>query len=145
MKIKRENTHLNDEQVNTLKNMLLKIKQGITTNLKKNISNCNIQRNETKDCVDEANENILISYNVRLTNRENLYLKKVEKSLIKIKSGKYGICDDCGDHIPFSRLNARLTSDLCIVCKEEAENEELHNYFGRKSKSLGQSIQVSKR
>ena len=141
--MERANTYLTDEQIEELRSMLLKEKQNILASLKENTINYSIQNSETKDCVDEANENILVSYNVRLTNRGNLYLKKLIKSLSKIKSGEYGICDECDGHIPFSRLKARLTSDLCIICKEEAEMEEQHNYYGRRSKSLGHSIQFS--
>ena len=140
--MKRNNFHLTKDQIDFLRKMLLKEKQRIFSSLKEHSLNYSIQNNETKDCVDEANENILVSHNVRLTNRENLYLKKLIKSLGKIESGQYGICDECEVLIPFGRLKARLTSDLCIICKEEAEMEERHNYFGRKSKSLGRTIQV---
>ena len=141
--MKRANSYLTDEQIEELRDMLLKEKQNVEVSIKENTINYSIQNSETKDCVDEANENILVSYNVRLTNRGNLYLKKLAKSLRKIDSGDYGICDECEDHIPFSRLRARLTSDLCIICKEEAEMEEQHNYFGRRSKSLGRSLELT--
>ena len=141
--MKRANSYLTDEQIEELKSMLQKERQNVQASIKENTINYSIQNSETKDCVDEANENILVSYNVRLTNRGNLYLKKLVKSLRKIDSGEYGICDECEAHIPFSRLRARLTSDLCIICKEEAEMEEQHNYFGRRSKSLGRSLELT--
>ncbi|MCY4523708.1 MAG: TraR/DksA family transcriptional regulator [Halobacteriovoraceae bacterium] len=140
----RENSYLTEEQVEELRSMLLKEKESTIASLKEKTTNYSIQNSETKDCVDEANENILVSQNVRFTNRDHLYLKKLMKSIGKIKSGEYGICDECSSQIPFSRLKARLTSDLCIVCKEEAEMEEKHNYFGRRSKSLGREIQYAR-
>lgn len=141
--MKRANSYLTDEQIEELRSLLLKEKENVVASLKENTTSYSIQNSETKDCVDEANENILVSYNVRLTNRGNLYLKKLIKSIGKIELGEYGICDECEDHIPFSRLKARLTSDLCIICKEEAEMEEQHNYFGRRSKSLGRGIELT--
>lgn len=141
--MKKTNSTLSKKQISVLKTMLLDEKKRITSSIKTNSINYSIQNSETKDCVDEANENILVSHNVRLTNRENLYLKKIIKSLRKIEKGDYGVCDECESPILFTRLKARPTSDLCIVCKEDAEKEEQHNYFGRRSKSLGRSIQLA--
>ena len=106
-------------------------------------SQISFQQSEAKDSVDEANENIILSQTARLTNRDNLYLKKILNSLEKIEEGSYGQCNDCGVDIPYSRLKARLTSDLCIVCKEERECEEKQSVLGQKSKSLGQTLTIS--
>ena len=103
----------------------------------------NFQQSESKDSVDEANENIMLSYTTRLTNRENLYLKKIINSLKRLEEGTYGQCEDCGGTIPYERLKARPTSGLCIVCKEESEGQENQSALGRRSKSLGQSLTVS--
>ena len=103
----------------------------------------NFQQSESKDSVDEASQNIILSQTTRLTNRENLYLKKIINALRQIEEGSYGQCEDCGTNIPYGRLKARLTSTLCIVCKEESENKEQQSVFGRKSKSLGQALTTS--
>lgn len=95
---------------------------------------------ESKDSVDSANDNILVSTSLRFSNREALYLKKIQKALKKIDSEEFGSCDDCGALISFQRLLARPTSDLCIECKEESEMSELHNIFHKKSKSLGENL-----
>jgi DnaK suppressor protein len=53
------------------------------------------------------------------------------------------MCDDCGGEISFTRLLARPTSEMCIICKEESEREESQNYHDRRSKSLGREMTVS--
>lgn len=141
---RRLNGHLSKKEVETLKKALLEQKERITTKLSQEFSHYHIKKSETKDSVDEANENILVSFNTRLTNRENLYLKKVLKSLAKFEKDEYGVCEECGGEIPFGRLNARLTSELCIVCKEESEAEEMHNVYQKRSKSLGKTLSMSK-
>lgn len=96
-----------------------------------------------KDEVDAANDNILLAADMRFSNREALYYKKVLKSLAKVDSEQYGMCDDCGGEISFTRLLARPTSEMCIICKEESEREESQNYHDRRSKSLGREMTVS--
>ncbi len=65
------------------------------------------------------------------------------KTLSKIESEQYGMCDECADPITYSRLIARPTSEMCILCKEESEREESQNFFERRSKSLGTVMSVS--
>jgi len=65
------------------------------------------------------------------------------KTLSKVESDQYGMCDECGDPITYSRLIARPTSEMCILCKEESEREENQNFYERRSKSLGREMSVS--
>ena len=65
------------------------------------------------------------------------------KTLSKIETEQYGMCDDCADPITYQRLIARPTSEMCILCKEESEREENQNFFERRSKSLGREMTVS--
>lgn len=44
-------------------------------------------------------------------------LDDVDAALVRIESGKYGVCANCGKDIPAARLEARPASILCIDCK----------------------------
>lgn len=44
-------------------------------------------------------------------------LDGVDRALVHIEEGTYGICEDCGREIPSARLEARPYSVLCIDCK----------------------------
>jgi DnaK suppressor protein len=140
----RLNSHLSEKQITALKDKLLAEAERIKTNfqLKK-------QEYETsavsgaKDEVDSANDNILLAADMRFSNRESLYFKKIMKTLSKMESEAYGMCDECGDSITYTRLIARPTSEMCILCKEESEREENQNFFERRSKSLGTVMSVS--
>ena len=134
---------LTKQQLETLKNLLNGEKQRILNSMDEKSVQINFEQSESKDSVDEANQNIILSQTARFTNRENLYLKKIFNSLRKIEEGIYGQCEDCGMNIPYGRLKARVTSDLCIVCKEESECQENQSLSGQKSKSLGQALHIS--
>jgi DnaK suppressor protein len=140
----RLNSHLSDKHLEALKDKLLSEAERIRTNfqLKKHEYENN-SITGAKDEVDSANDNILLAADMRFSNRENLYFKKIMKTLSKIESDAYGMCDECGDPITYSRLIARPTSEMCILCKEESEREESQNFFERRSKSLGTVMSVS--
>ena len=43
-------------------------------------------------------------------------LRDVDRALLKVEDGTYGICDRCGRLIPEARLEARPWSVLCVDC-----------------------------
>lgn len=137
----REDRHLDDDQRRALKDKLLsEIERIQNNNLEAKVQ---IAQNQAGgDEVDSANENILKHSELRFATRETLYLKKLKKTLKIVDSDEYGICEDCGAPITFTRLMARPTSTMCIVCKEESERDEFQNFHGRRSKSLGNSINL---
>jgi len=135
---------LSDEHIVLLKDKLLSEAERIRSNFqlkKQEYENSSVTG--AKDEVDSANDNILLAADMRFSNRESLYYKKITKTLSKIETEQYGMCDDCGDPITFQRLIARPTSEMCILCKEESEREENQNFFERRSKSLGREMTVS--
>lgn len=136
----RENDYLSDKQVNKLKEQLLNAKEEIA-NKKLDQGHYCLDRNELSDPLDEASINVQTSHELRFRNRELFYLKKITKSLMRMDEGIYGLCDDCGVEIGFERLMARPTAELCINCKEESEITEKNNFFQKKSKSLGKTLQ----
>lgn len=138
--IARENAYLTDKQVDELKNILLAEKERIL-NKDHDPQRYSLDKNELADPLDEASINIQASQELRFRNRESFYLKKINKSLAGIERGEYGLCEDCGIEIGFERLMARPTAELCITCKEEAEFNEKNNFFAKKSKSLGKTLQ----
>ncbi len=76
------------------------------------------------DEVDLASSESDQSMSLRLRDRERILLKKIDKVLVKIEDGSYGICESCGEEINPKRLEARPVTDLCIRCKEDQEKME---------------------
>lgn len=138
----RLNDHLPDDQLNTLRDKVLAEIERIENKLAVEKSHMEISQNSGRDEVDSANDDIIRHAELRFATRETLYLKKLKKTRGLIDSDEYGICEDCGSDITFTRLMARPTSTLCIVCKEESERDELQSFHGRKSKSLGTQISL---
>jgi RNA polymerase-binding protein DksA len=45
----------------------------------------------------------------------------VESALQRLREGRYGVCEECGEEIPFERLKALPTTMLCVDCQRERE------------------------
>ncbi len=76
------------------------------------------------DPVDRASQEEEFSLELRNRDRERRLIKKIEKTLDKIKEDDFGFCESCGVEIGVRRLEARPTADLCIDCKTLAEIKE---------------------
>lgn len=50
-------------------------------------------------------------------------LKSVKDSLSRLRSGKFGICESCGDEISEKRLTALPTAHFCLECQQSYEHE----------------------
>jgi DnaK suppressor protein len=76
------------------------------------------------DVSDQASAEIDQSFEIRLKERGQKLLKKIDEALERMASRTYGICEDCGGNIPFQRLKARPVTTLCIECKTLQEEKE---------------------
>jgi DnaK suppressor protein len=47
----------------------------------------------------------------------------LKHALAKFDDGSYGECEECGNPIGFSRLQARPEARLCITCQTRAEKQ----------------------
>ena len=76
------------------------------------------------DLIDQATAEVDRSFVTRLKEREQKLVKKIDEALERITANTYGICEGCGEVIPYKRLQARPVTTLCIQCKTTQEEEE---------------------
>jgi DnaK suppressor protein len=70
---------------------------------------------------DSASNRTLNQLELEADEHKLAQLSSVRHALAKIDEGSYGLCDNCGNEIPFSRLNARPEAPLCIACQTRLE------------------------
>ncbi|MCT4641302.1 MAG: TraR/DksA family transcriptional regulator [Bacteriovoracaceae bacterium] len=138
----KTNKHLKKTQLKELNEKVTAEIARIQTKLSINSSMLKVKDGTSGDEVDSANEELIRRSELRFSTRESLYLKKLQKTQDLMLSDEYGMCEECGSEISFTRLKARPTSTMCITCKEESEREELQSFHGRKSKSYSSSMSV---
>lgn len=76
------------------------------------------------DLGDQASAEMDQNFELRLKEREQKLLKKIDEALERLAANTYGICESCGQEIPYKRLKARPVTTLCIECKTQQELEE---------------------
>jgi DnaK suppressor protein len=77
-----------------------------------------------RDSMDESAEEELYSTQLRLHDRENRLLAKIDDALERLSAGTIDECEDCESPIGYKRLLARPVTTLCIDCKEARERSE---------------------
>ena len=88
------------------------------------VENMALDTNDLPDEMDLASSEYLQSFTFRLRGREKTFLDKINKALVKIDDGTFGVCEECGEEISVKRLEARPETTLCIKCKEDQERME---------------------
>jgi DnaK suppressor protein len=83
-----------------------------------------LDADDLPDEMDLASSEYLQSFTFRLRGREKFLLEKIDRSLEKITTNEFGLCDECAEEISLKRLEARPETNLCIRCKEEQERAE---------------------
>jgi DnaK suppressor protein len=73
---------------------------------------------DSADAAFEAGSDEMTSQLAELDARE---LAQIDRALLRLKQGTYGLCEVCQGKIPLGRLNALPYSTLCIECQREME------------------------
>ena len=112
---------LTEKQNSTLKKLLLEQK----VQLERHEHNAFIEQGSLRDTTAELStvDNHPADLGTELYEREkdmaihvheHSELEKVNNALLAMKNGTYGVCDDCGEDIPFERLEAVPYTTCCI-------------------------------
>ena len=78
---------------------------------------------ETLDKSEDDNAQIQSGRDVAfaINEHETAELLDIEAALLRIKEGVFGLCMDCGTHIPALRLDAAPHTLRCIACQTSFE------------------------
>jgi len=84
---------------------------------------------QVHDLADESVADLLGDVNVTVMGHLISELRETEAALQRISTGSYGLCEDCGKDIPYSRLQAYPTARRCI-----ADQERHEKFYAEKNK-----------
>jgi DnaK suppressor protein len=116
---------LNQKDLKRYRKMLEDSKSALLESAKKTLmEESNFDTDDLPDEIDLASSEYAQSMVFRLRDREKFLLKKIEKALMRIEDGTFGVCERCEEPIAAKRLEARPVTTLCIRCKEEQEKKE---------------------
>ena len=78
---------------------------------------------EALDKSEDDNAQIQTGRDIAFTinEHETAELLDIEAALLRIKEGVYGLCVDCGTHIPAARMDAAPHTLRCLACQTTFE------------------------
>lgn len=79
-----------------------------------------VQEVETSPA-DKATVRLLNDLALEAAGHNASQLRMIKHALAKFDDGTYGECEECGNPIGFSRLQARPEARLCITCQTRLE------------------------
>lgn len=77
--------------------------------------------NHSQETDDDAIVDLEASLDVARLSREVLELREIERTLTRLHTPEYGQCADCGEDIPFIRLQASPMATRCVACQSAFE------------------------
>lgn len=70
---------------------------------------------------DKATVRLLNDLALEAAGHNAAQMQVLRHALSKFEDGSYGLCEECGGDIGFSRLQARPEARLCITCQTRLE------------------------
>ena len=86
-----------------------------------------LAQQSTGDSVDIAFDTAGEEISSQLAEIENQELVQIDRAIIRLKTGTYGLCEFCNKKIPLGRLDALPYSTVCIDCQRDLENDDYHS------------------
>ena len=94
----------------SLRNELTKRSNAISKDL--HHEDIAIEKDFAEQATQRENDEVLNSLDADARNK----IMQIDKALLRIKNGEFGICEECGAHIDEKRLQAIPYASHCIAC-----------------------------
>jgi DnaK suppressor protein len=112
------------EAILNLREVLIKRRDALRRVLAGDLSSLNeLKAQASGDVVDAALDSVHDEISSQLAEVESQELSRTETALERMREGRYGVCEMCGNNIPMARLQALPYATFCIKCQREAERE----------------------
>jgi DnaK suppressor protein len=123
-----ESDYMNPDQLEFFKRRLLELYDSTCAHIEEAKQQMSSPIS-TSDANDNASSEEQSSIALRIVEREQRLLPKIQQSLERIRLGTYGYCLESDEPIGIPRLLARPTAEYCAEVKALKELQE-HHYKG---------------
>ena len=110
--------------LDSFQKQLVEKREDILKETERTLSELNDQSGNIPDPNDRATAESGRNFELRIRQREQRLLSKIEEALQRIDDGEFGECESCGELIGLKRREARPVTSLCIECKTTQESKE---------------------
>jgi RNA polymerase-binding transcription factor DksA len=87
---------------------------------------------QVHDLEEESVANLLVDIDLAIIDMHVEEIREIDKSLIRIATGDYGVCVDCQGEIDVERLQVYLTAKRCTPCQAGYE----HGHVGQHIRTI---------
>ena len=115
---------MNPNQVEYFRQKLLRWRSELLDEANQTIANLSTESLHRPDQMDRAQIESNAALDLRTRDRERKLLQKIEAALRRIEDGSYGYCEETGEPISLSRLEARPIAALSLHAQEMHERME---------------------
>lgn len=115
---------MNDRQREYFRQKLLAWKEEILAESRSTIENLQHDTVALADLADRATSETDRALELRTRDRQRKLISKIESALRRIEDGSYGYCEETGEPIGLSRLEARPIATLSLEAQERHERRE---------------------
>lgn len=109
-------------EVERFRQILLDMKQKLTRridSIDKDIRHEGMSADWSEQASERENDEVLESLGISSEQE----LQMIKYALLRIESGSYFYCDDCGEEIPEARLELLPFTAYCVDCAERNEGK----------------------
>ena len=113
-------------QLKELKELLLTRRKELQAEMEQNRANLapaqitgSVSQDESARLKNQTRE-----VDATLTHLDATDLARIDRALEAMEAGDYGLCDECGCHIPFERLKIEPMTQHCVACKSAWEQKQ---------------------
>ena len=93
-----------------------------------------LRQEDTPECIhlanrfeevrEEALADLELALDIASVERDIAELRRVIAAQARIHTPEYGVCADCSEEIPYSRLQAEPSAIRCISCQQTSEGRK---------------------
>jgi DnaK suppressor protein len=115
---------MNDRQKEYFRQKLLAWKEEILEESRGTIATLQQDTVNEADLADRATSETDRALELRTRDRQRKLIAKIEEAIRRIDDGSYGYCEETGEPISISRLEARPIATLSLEAQERHERRE---------------------
>ena len=120
-----QKNYMNDDQLAFFKELLIELHASTLAHIQEAKAQMQ-QPHDMSDDSDLASWQEQSNIALRIVDREQKLLPKIQAALERIRLGQYGYCEESGEPIGIPRLLARPTAEYCSDVKAFIEQQENH-------------------
>ena len=124
-----ESEYMNPEQLELFRKRLMGLHESTCMRIQEAKDQI-VNPMDFSDQNDRASSEEQAGIALRIVEREQKLLPKIQQSLERIRLGDYGYCLESGEPIGIPRLLVRPTAEYCAEVKALKEIKEHHYYHG---------------